>query len=412
MSDVARLLARPDVRALLAAFAEAGAPARIVGGAVRDAVMGRPPGDIDLATPMLPDAVMTLARAKGWRAVPTGIDHGTVTLVLEGRPYEVTTLRRDVETDGRRAVVAFTRDWREDAFRRDFTLNALSLAADGTVHDHATGVADAKAGIIRFMGDPETRIREDYLRILRFFRFMASHGDLRGSGPEPEGLAACARLKAGLDAISRERVRQELLKLLVAPGAVAAARTMESIGLWPHVLPAVTIDLAAFRRWTSLGGVLPEGQDPVSALAALTCGADEPAAIAAGLRLSRREGELLSLARSRGGLAVMALTTPGLGREAVYRIGPAALPAVLRAGAAAAGLEPDKVRHGWSAMQPILARPPSNPFRSADAAALGVEPGPRMGAVLRDAEAAWIAAGLPDAPAQAKRLLATAARRN
>jgi poly(A) polymerase len=212
---LAQLLALPDVAALLSAFAGAGIEARLVGGAVRDAVMGRRPGDIDVATSMPPRDVMALALAHGWKAVPTGIDHGTVTIVIAGRPYEVTTLRKDVETDGRRAVVAFTEDFGIDAFRRDFTLNALSLSADGTLHDYATGVADAKAGIIRFMGDPETRIREDYLRILRFFRFQASHG---AGAPDTAALAACARLKTGLAGISRERVRQELLKLIVAPG--------------------------------------------------------------------------------------------------------------------------------------------------------------------------------------------------
>jgi poly(A) polymerase len=402
------LLDRPDVRALLDAFAAANAPARIVGGAVRDAVMGRAPGDIDIATPMLPEAVMQLAKAQGWKAVPTGIEHGTVTLVLDGRPYEVTTLRRDVETDGRRAVVAFTTDWREDAFRRDFTLNALSLAADGTVHDHATGVTDARAGIIRFMGDAETRIREDYLRILRFFRFRASHGT---GAPEPAGLAACARLKAGLDGISRERMRQELLKLLVAPGAAAAAAEMDAVGLWPHVLPGTTIDLRSLDRWIALGRVLPDGHDPISALAALAPQVDAAGQVAASLKLSRAEASLLRLITSQRTLAAEALTADARRREAVHRIGPADLPKVLRAAAAAEGLPGDVLARGWAVLKPVLADPPRNPFRSADAAALGVDPGPRMGAVLKAAEADWIAAGLPASPAAAAKLLKAAAAR-
>ncbi|MGL4241921.1 MAG: CCA tRNA nucleotidyltransferase, partial [Beijerinckiaceae bacterium] len=321
MSDSVRdLLERPDVRSLLAALEEHGAEARIVGGAVRDAVMGRTPGDIDIATPMMPDAVMALARTKGWKPVPTGVEHGTVTIVIGGHPYEVTTLRRDVETDGRRAIVAFTDDFREDAFRRDFTLNALSLGSDGMVYDYATGVVDAKAGVIRFMGDAATRIREDYLRILRFFRFQASHG--RGA-PEPLGLAACARLAPGMDRLSRERVRQEVVKLLVAPGAAQAVEAMDGIGLWPHVLPGLTVDTAAFQRWAELSDVLPEGRDPMSALAALT-GPDAPAEVLAeGLRLSRAQGALLALAATQSQLFARAIRDPALLREAVYRAGPA-----------------------------------------------------------------------------------------
>jgi poly(A) polymerase len=406
---VARLLALPDVQVLLAAFAEAGAPARIVGGAVRDAVMDRTPGDIDLATPLEPRAVLVLAEAKGWKAVPTGIDHGTVTLVIGGRPYEVTTLRRDVETDGRRAVVAFTQDWREDAFRRDFTLNALSLAADGTVHDYATGISDAKAGIIRFMGDAGTRIREDYLRILRFFRFMASHG--RGA-PEPSGLAACAGLKAGLDGISRERIRQELLKLLVAPGGPDAAEAMDRTGLWPHVLPGMPVDLSAFRRWRMLDAVMPEGYHPMSALAALIPDEAAAARTARGLKLSRAEAALLGSALTHRDLAEDALRGVGRRREAIYRIGAAACPAVFRAAAASAGLAETDIRTGWAALQPLLAFPPVNPFRSADAAALGTPPGPRMGIVLKAAEAAWIMEGLPDDAPARKRILQAAVARN
>lgn len=406
---IGMLLALPDIRALLRAFAEAGQPARIVGGAVRDAVMDRPPGDIDLATPMEPPGVMALAASKGWKAVPTGLAHGTVTLVLNGRGYEVTTLRRDVETDGRRAVVAFTKDWREDAFRRDFTLNALSLSGDGEVHDHATGVADARAGIIRFMGDPETRIREDYLRILRFFRFLASHGL---GDPDPAGLAACARLKAGLDAISRERIRQELLKLLVAPGGPEATEAMDRIGLWPHVLPDMGIDTAAYRRWCGLDLAIPGSRDPVSALAALTGGAADAGCIADSLRLSRAEAERLAGCAGHRELVAAATLRPGRRREAVYRIGPDALPAACRAAAAVSGLAAPLVAEGWSALRPLLADPPLNPFRSADVLALGVPPGPRMGLVLKAAEAAWIAEGLPMGADAAVRLLKAAVAGN
>jgi poly(A) polymerase len=402
------LLERPDVQALLGACADAGASARIVGGAVRDAIMGRQPGDIDIATALRPDAVIAMAQTKGWKAVPTGIDHGTVTLILSGRPYEVTTLRRDVETDGRRAVIAFTDDWREDAFRRDFTINALSLSGDGTVHDYATGIDDADKGLVRFMGDPDTRIREDYLRILRFFRFMASHGR---SAPDPLGLAACTALRAGLDGISRERVRQELLKLLVAPGAPAAAEAMQDSGLWPHVLPDAPVNVDALRRWVALASVLPEGADAIGALAALTSDALIGTDMAEVLRLSRAEAAHLTLIRAKGFMTIKA-TTPELRRVAVYQIGAEGYATALRASAAKAGLTPDEAASLWTAVRDTLADPPRNPFRSSDLGTLGVEPGPRMGAILKAAEDAWIDAGLPEDPASTRAILTAAVARN
>jgi tRNA nucleotidyltransferase/poly(A) polymerase len=400
-----RLLARPDVQALLSAFAAVGSEARLVGGAVRDAVMGRRPGDIDLATPMQPDAVIKLAKAMGWKAVPTGIDHGTVTLVLAGQPYEVTTLRRDVETDGRRAVVAFTSDWREDAFRRDFTLNALYLSADGRVHDYAKGIADAKAGIIRFMGDAETRIREDYLRILRFFRFQASHG---AGATEPTGLAACAKLKAGLSGISRERVRQELLKLLVAPGAPAAADSMQAIGLWTNVLSGIVVDAAALRRWTALGTAIPGSDDPMSALAAIALPGATPAMLGELLKLSRADVAMLELIEVHGATVADAINNEPRMAEALYRTGPEALPAVLRSRAASIGSTLAQAEMAMGHANAHMADPPHLPFAGADLAALGVPPGPRMGRILKDAEKAWILARLPRDPSECRQILADA----
>ncbi len=385
------LLAEPRAAAILAAFRQAGVEARIVGGAVRDAVMGRPPGDIDIATPMAPPKVAELVRRQGWKAVPTGIEHGTITVVIDGSPYEVTTLRRDVETDGRRAVVAFTDDFRVDALRRDFTLNALSLSDDGVVHDYATGLADARAGVIRFVGEPETRIREDYLRILRFFRFRASHG--RGA-PDAAALAACAQLGTGMAQLSRERVRQELVKLLTAPEAADAVSGMASIGIWDQILPGFPVDVAAFMRWTELDAALPGGRDAMSALAALAPAAP-PKALADCLRLSRAEAALLERVRTHWKLACEAASEPRLLREAVYRIGAEAFPSVLRSAAAIAALPPAAAAAVLDATGPLLAAPPRSPFRSADAAALGIPAGPRMGIVLKSAEAQWIAAGLP-----------------
>ena len=214
-------------QALLAALVAAGGEGFFVGGCVRNALMGRPVADIDIATALHPEAVSKAATAAGFRVVPTGIDHGTVTVIAGHVPHEVTTFRRDVETDGRRAVVAYSGDMAEDAARRDFTMNALYARADGTVIDPLGGLPDLLAHRVRFVGNAPARIREDYLRILRFFRFHAHYGDPEG-GLDPEGLAACAELAGGLSGLSAERVSAELAKLLSAPDPApsVAARNM------------------------------------------------------------------------------------------------------------------------------------------------------------------------------------------
>src|SRR6202023_1818574 len=213
-----------------------GEEARVVGGAVRNALLQIPPGDIDIATTALPDEVIRRARAAGIKSVPTGIEHGTVTLVVDGRPFEVTTLREDTETFGRKAKVAFGRDWVRDARRRDFTINGLSVDADGLVHDHVGGLADIEARRVRFIGDAAQRIAEDYLRILRFFRFHAAYGE---GAPDPLGLAACIDARAGLERLSHERVRMEVFKLLVAKHAVPTLALMTEIGLLEQVFGGV-----------------------------------------------------------------------------------------------------------------------------------------------------------------------------
>ncbi len=225
-----------------------GEEARVVGGAVRNALLGLVPGDIDIATTALPHEVMRRAKSAGIKAVPTGIDHGTVTLVIDSQPYEVTTLREDTETFGRKAKVAFGRDWVKDAERRDFTMNGLSVDADGVVHDYVGGIADAAARRVRFIGDPDQRIAEDFLRILRFFRIHAAFG---AGDPDRDGYLACIRGRAGLASLSAERLRMETLKLLVAGGASAAALAMADGGL----LQALT------------GGVVYTG--PLSAMIAI-----------------------------------------------------------------------------------------------------------------------------------------------
>ncbi len=399
------LLARPAVAALLDALCADGEEARIVGGAVRDALMGRPVGDIDIATTTLPDETIRRAQARGWKAVPTGLAHGTITAVINRVPYEVTTLRRDVATDGRHATVVFSRDFAEDAARRDFTLNALSLGRDGTVHDYATGVADAAMGSIRFMGDPARRISEDYLRILRFFRLRASHGQ---GAPDAAALAACAALKPGLAQLSRERVRAELMKLLAAPGAVQGAREMKGIHLWPVMMPGFAISLPALERVCALEG--GAAADPVLRLAALCqlCGTPERAQVLQDLlALSNAEHDHLAAVAAK---APLFNTGAASLRQLVYMTGAHGFRPALFLAHAARGAAADDTQRLLDEAAPLLAAPPRNPFTSGMVAASGVPPGPRMGHVLRTAERLWLAQDLPEDAASIAQVIENAVR--
>lgn len=227
-------LAEPNLQQLLAALSEGGEEARVVGGAVRNTLLGEPVGDIDIASTTLPEETKARAQSCGFKVVPTGIEHGTVTVIAQGVPYEVTTLRADVETHGRQATVAFGRDWQVDAERRDFTANALYVCANGDVIDHVGGLADIEKRELRFIGDAEQRITEDYLRILRFFRFFAWYGSGR---PDTSGLKACAKLKSQLSTLSAERVWSELKKLLTAPDPSRALLWMRTAGVLTQILP-------------------------------------------------------------------------------------------------------------------------------------------------------------------------------
>ena len=242
-----------------------GPEARFVGGAVRNALIDREVSDIDIATPLLPDEVTKRLSAAGLGAVPTGVEHGTVTAISSGKPFEVTTLRRDVETDGRRAVVAFTTDWREDALRRDFTMNALYATADGEVIDFVGGVDDLNAGRVRFVGDATTRIREDYLRILRLFRFHAWYG--RGE-IDPLALRAAAAEKAGLAQLSGERVQKELLKLIAAENPAPVLRTMAAAGILAELLPG-PLSIGRLEKLAAIDAEAFFTPDPLLRLAAL-----------------------------------------------------------------------------------------------------------------------------------------------
>src|SRR5882757_1887695 len=235
-----------------------GEEARVVGGAVRNALMGIPIGDIDIATTAVPDEVVRRAKAAGIKSVPTGIDHGTVTLVVEGQPFEVTTLREDTETFGRKAKVAFGRDWVRDAERRDFTINGLSVDAGGLVHDHVGGLDDIAARRVRFIGDPKLRIAEDYLRILRFFRFHAAYGS---GEPDRAGYLACIGASAGLAGLSAERVRMEMLKLMAAGGAAGSVQAMADGGLLLPVFGGVAY-IGPFKAMIAAERLLGFAPDP------------------------------------------------------------------------------------------------------------------------------------------------------
>jgi len=395
----ARLLARPGVQACLAALDAPDEETRLVGGCVRDALLGAIVADIDLATTRRPEAVMACARAAGIKAGPTGIEHGTVTLVVGGEPHEVTTLREDVETDGRHAVVRFGRDFGRDAERRDFTINALSLSADGTLHDSTGGVADLEAGRVRFIGEAAVRIREDSLRILRFFRFHARYG--RGE-PDAEGLAAAIRARAGLDRLSRERVRAEVLKLLTAPRALDAVATLSATGLLTRLIGGVG-DLGRLARAAA-------GSDAaVPRLAALAVqSAADADRLQAGLRLSKAEHAHLrayaaALAALRSREHLHADTT----RVLAALHGPAMLAEVLRA---LQGEPRPQVSAAARAALERIARDgrPVLPLTGADLVAAGVPHGRAVGIGLGAAQALWLAQGCPMEEAARDRLLAHA----
>jgi poly(A) polymerase len=374
--------------AVLDALEAKGGPdcARFVGGCVRNALMSRPVADVDIATVLTPPQVIAALEAAGVRAIPTGVDHGTVTAVCGHTPFEITTLRRDVETDGRRAVVAFSTDWAEDAARRDFRLNALYADRDGRLFDYVSGgVEDALAARIVFVGEPETRIREDYLRVLRFFRFFAwyAHGE-----PDAPGLAACAALKDGLRTLSAERISAELLKLLAAPDPRPAVRLMAQTGVLAVVLP----DLAPLDRFEAMVGI---DADPVLRLSALL--PDDVGAVvraAERLRLSNAQRErLLSVLLPESPQVV-----PDLGereaRAAVYRLG--------------LGVFRDRLKHAWAERPETGARAqalldfaegwriPRFPIGGAEALAAGAPRGPEVGRLLREVEAWWIEHDFPE----------------
>jgi poly(A) polymerase len=379
----------PETAAVMDALEAAGGPdcARFVGGCVRNTLVGRPIDDIDIATVLTPEATTRALEAAGLRAVPTGIEHGTVTAISGGRPFEVTTLRRDVSTDGRRAVVAFTTDWGEDARRRDFTLNALYAGRDGDLFDPTgEGVADARAGRIVFVGEPEQRIREDYLRILRFFRFTAWYG--RGA-PDPVAVAACAALKGQVTTLAAERISKELLKLLAADDPRAAVELMLQTGVLALVLPE-PIDLARFANLVEIESDQLFETDAVLRLAALLPDDQLAAArLAEQLRLSNAERDRIVEALAPGP-ALKSWMSPREIRRAVYRLGHAAFRD--RAKLAWARANRSAVTPQWRGLIALAEgwTRPVFPLTGAEVLAAGVPKGPMVGAVLREVEDWWI----------------------
>jgi poly(A) polymerase len=351
--------------------------ARFVGGCVRDALLGREALDVDVATRLHPAQVVEALSAAGLKAVPTGIDHGTVTAVSRGRPVEITTLRRDVATDGRRAVVAFTDDWAEDAARRDFHLNALYAEASGKVFDPTgRGIDDVLAGRVVFVGDPDRRIAEDHLRILRFFRFFAWFG--RGE-PHAAGLAACAASAEGVDRLSAERLSAEMIKLLSAPDPAAALRAMAGAGVLERVLGRPgDVDRLAL--------VAPRSDDPLVRLSALW--PDDPDFVAAAARRLRLPRAAWARLEAAAVLLALEGEVDRAARRLIYEVGAeTARDQALKS--------PD--RAASEAVLAMAARwtPPRLPVGGRDVARLGIPTGPQTGAVLKAFESEWVADDFP-----------------
>ena len=364
-------LTRPATQALCAALQAGSHRVLFVGGCVRNALLGELVGDLDLATDALPEKVVRLVEAAGFKAIPTGIDHGTVTVLAGGLPHEITTFRRDVQTDGRHAVVAYSTDVAQDAARRDFTMNALYADPSGEVVDPLGGLPDLRARRLRFVGEPSQRIREDYLRILRFFRFSATYGD-PALGMDAEGLAACAELADGIDGLSRERIGAEMRKLLSARDPAPALASMAASGVLRHVLsgadpryvaPLVHLEAGAPPHWQRRLVVLG-GQDWDNAL-----------------RLSRSEQGLMARLRDQVGNA---LSPAALG----WRLGPeAGADAVLARAAVLESPLPDD----WKT---DVARGAASRFPVTAADLMPALAGPALGAKLAELESRWLASDL------------------
>jgi poly(A) polymerase len=384
----------PETQAVMAALTAEGDEARFVGGCVRDSILKRPVKDIDIATGRPPHDVMALLGKAGIRAIPTGIEHGTVTAVIGKAHFEITTLRHDVETDGRRARVAFTDDWEADALRRDFTINALSMTPQGLIHDPCEGLPDLGRGLVRFVGDPVQRIEEDVLRLLRFFRFYAHYG---APPPHVESLAACRRLAHLLPRLSGERVRGELIRILLAPDPAGILLLMQGERVLAHILPEAK-EFGRLRQmaWFEDRGLKRDGigPDALRRLAALIeTDAGGAAAIAQRLRLSNEQTERLARLAKPGPRPDPALAPQALRRVLYHQGAPTVRDRALIEWAGRRTVEPRgraAAQALWIGLLDSVAawQAPEPPLKGRDVLALGVPPGPRVGALL-DAALGW-----------------------
>ncbi len=369
----AKWLKEPRLQEVMAAIAAAGGEARVAGGAVRNALMGEKVTEVDLACTSPPDAMIAAFKAKAMAVHLTGIDHGTVTVVQHGAVFEITTLRHDVETDGRRAVVQYTDDWAADAHRRDFTMNALYADASGKIFDFADGYGDILRRRVRFVGSPSARIKEDYLRILRFFRFHARYGK---GVPDASGLKACNQLKSGLKNLSAERLRQEMLKLLAAPGAVPTLKVMAQRGILKQIFPHT-------EEWRVIGRLPPD------AILRLFVLAKDAAGLKERLRLSNAEAARLEA------LHVAPEVSPQLAakeqRRLLYELGVQAWN-----DAAHLSFARSRAKEGEAAWRKLIAlpmkwTPPEFPVKGRDLLEAGFVSGPVLGEMLQHLEDWWIA---------------------
>lgn len=381
-----------EARAVIDALTKDGGVARFVGGAVRNALLSRAVADIDIATPLVPDEVMRRLKAAKIEAIPTGIEHGTITAVANGHPFEITTLRRDVTTDGRRATVAYTEDWKEDAARRDFTINALYAAPDGEIFDYENGIADLESGRVLFIGDPRARIREDYLRILRLFRFHAWYG--KGE-IDRAALTAAQAEKAGIAHLSAERIQKEFLRLLEAENPSPMLRTMAAASILSELF-TVSLNIARLEQMTATDAANFFPADPVLRLAALLP-ADRAQAseVAERLKLSnanRVRIEDLAGAREK----IVSYLSIREVRKALYRLGPQ--PFRDRARLAWADDPKSSNAIQWRALLALADawERPRFPLTGRDVMAAGVPEGPLVGRILSEVEEWWIDADFTD----------------
>ena len=375
-------------------FDGAGEETRAVGGALRNHLLGVPVSDVDFATTATPGVTMDRAKAAGLRPIPTGFEHGTVTVIVEGQPFEITTLREDVETDGRRAKVRFGRDFEQDALRRDFTINALSCNREGHIFDYAEGLADIEARRVRFIGDARQRVREDYLRILRFFRFHAAYGEGALDG---QAFHAAVLEREGMHNLSRERIRAELLKLLTARNSAPTIAIMCGAGLLLPVLAGVAIP-ARLARVIEIEHARDAKTDPVLRLIALGVLVREDAErLREELRLSNAEAQrALGAARALETLhGCMAPPEPKALRPLLYQHGPQATRDALTLAQAEAGVAAQDEDWAKAAAFAATTPKPQLPFSGADLLARGVGPGRGMGEALKAVERLWIAADFP-----------------